>query len=186
VSAVGSSVSGASSTSVGSPSVKTVTVSPAAHSTAVVRAPRPVRTQPFSGRTSLLRTLQAATPVDPDPYMGAHPNVYFQTPTANIGCYIFIEDGNRVWCQIANYDFDQPGPDCPLGAILQIDENGSPSYGGCATEQLYPDPTNTLPYGSSLRNGELECSSASAGVTCADADSGSGFFLSRQRFTPVQ
>jgi hypothetical protein len=130
--------------------------------------------------------LQAATPVDPTPYMGAHPNVYFQTPTGNVGCYIFIEDGNEVRCQIAQYDFDQPGPDCPLGAVVQIDQYSSPSYVGCATDRLFDDPQKTLRYGSSVRNGQLECASASIGVTCADAVSGAGFFLSRQKFTPVQ
>jgi hypothetical protein len=168
-----------------SPVVKTVTVAQAPRTTrAPVPAPRP--TLPFSGRESLLRQLQAATPVDPTPYLGAHPNLYFQTPTGNIGCYILDEDGNKVVCQIAQYDFDQPGPDCPLGAIVQIDEYSSPSYVGCASDELFADPTNKLPYGGSVRNGELECASASSGVTCADAVTGAGFFLSREQFTPVQ
>ena len=180
---VSEAVSPTSSKPLGAPAatpMKTVTVA------ATTGAPAPRPTVPFSGRALLLRALQAATPVDPSPYMGAHPNVYFQTPSGNVGCYIFIENGNRVLCQIAHYDFDQPGPDCPLGAVVQIDQNSSPSYAGCATEQLYADPTDNLPYGSSIRNGGLECASASSGVTCADASSGSGFFLSRQRFTPVQ
>ena len=150
------------------------------------RASRTVAPREPVGRGALQDALDLATPVDPTPYMGAHPNVYFQTPSGNIGCYIFVDYGNRVECTIASYTWSQPGPDCPQGAVVKVDQFGAPSYAGCTTVPLFADPTRVLEYGTSVSNGNLECASRSTGVTCGDPSAGTGFFLSRDSFTPVR
>jgi hypothetical protein len=44
----------------------------------------------------------------------------------------------------------------------------------------YPDPLETLNYGSSIRVGRIVCMSRLEGLTCTNPE-GHGFFLSRQR-----
>ena len=47
--------------------------------------------------------MNSAIPVNPERYMGAHPNVYFMSPSSNIGCYIFDEYENYAECTIGSY-----------------------------------------------------------------------------------
>jgi hypothetical protein len=149
-------------------------------STATIAVP-----QGSTGPSDLRAAFYAAVPVNPNPYMGAHPNVYFVSPSQNIGCYIFDEFGNNVECTIASYNFSQPGPDCPGGATVSIYDGGSPSIPTCATTSLYPDSTSVLYYGQSVTNGNLGCVSASTGVSCLDLTTGAGFALSRNLYLPV-
>ena len=143
-------------------------------------APAPA---PQAAPMSLRDVVDSTTPLDPAPYMGVHANVYFLAPSQNIGCYVFADGGDSVQCTIAHYDFDQPGPDCPNGAIVQIDSAGAPSFVSCAEAPLYPAGSTILPYGSSLTNGQFSCGSAEAGISCMNRNTGTGFTLSRQAFT---
>lgn len=127
----------------------------------------------------------AATPVDPVPYEGAHPNVYFLSPSQNIGCYIFIDGATRAECTIAQYNFPEPGRACPLGAIVSVEDGASLSKVTCATVPLQADPTNVLQYGESVTNGNLSCESSKAYVACVEVTTGVGFTLSRDQYLPV-
>lgn len=141
--------------------------------------------QPPSGPVTLREAFNSAVAVDPNPYMGAHPNVYFMSPSQNIGCYVFIDLGNSVECTIAMYNFSQPGADCPGGAVVSIQAGGTPSIPTCATTSLLRDSSKTLQYGQSVTNGNLACVSASVGVSCLDLTTGAGFTLSRDQYIPV-
>jgi len=122
------------------------------------------------------------TPVDPDPYMGAHPNVYFLSPSQNIGCYIFIAGVNSAQCTIAHYNWDEPGPDCPNGAVVQVDSAGTPSFLNCAAYPPSPDSSRILSYQHSVTNGQFTCTSAETGISCTNQNTGTGFTLSREAF----
>jgi hypothetical protein len=146
--------------------------------------PQPVRPQVPTDAGALRRAFNSAIPVDPNPYMGAHPNVYFTSPTHNIGCYIFIDFSNRVECTIAKYNFSQPGADCPGGAVVSIEAERTPSIPTCTTEPVFA--VKTLQYGQSVTNGQLACVSAPEGVSCLDLTTGAGFTLNRDQYIPIR
>ena len=149
-------------------------------------APGPVVSGPSSrsGFTGALATIiGSATPVDPTPYTGAHPNVLFASPSQNIQCYIINEDSNYASCVIARYDFPQPGPDCPDGATLEVSAAGRPHFAGCSHGQFIPTPQRVLTYGRSVNNGHFTCVSEPTGVTCADGNTDTGFTVSVAKFT---
>lgn len=126
--------------------------------------------------------VDAVTPVDPGPYMDSYPNAYFVSPSQNIGCYIFNDGTNSAQCTIARYYWDEPGPDCPNGAVVQVDGTGTPSFVSCAAYPPYPDNSRILPYRYSLTNGQFSCTSAEAGISCTNRGTGTGFTLSREAF----
>jgi hypothetical protein len=123
----------------------------------------------------------AAVPVDPTPYM-AGSDAYFDSPSQNIECAILNDGSYSATCVIARYYWDEPGPDCTNGAIVQVDSYGTPSFVGCANSPVYPNG-RVLAYGYSLTNGQFTCASADTGVSCTNSGTGSGFTLSREAFT---
>jgi len=126
--------------------------------------------------------VDAVTPVDPGPYMDSYPNSYLVSPSRNIGCYIFNDGANSVQCTIARYYWDEPGPDCPNGAVVQVDGAGTPSFVSCSAYPPYPDSSGILPYQYSLTNGQVSCTSAEPGISCTNRGTGTGFTLSREAF----
>jgi hypothetical protein len=152
-----------------------------------VRAKTPVHKTRVRTKT---KTVIAAPPpaapaapvsVDPMPYMDAS-NAYFDSPSQNIECAILNDGSNSAACVIARYYWDEPGPDCSSGAIVQVDTYGTSSFVGCASSPVYPNG-RVLPYGYSLTNGQFTCASAENGVSCTNRDTGTGFTLSRETFT---
>jgi hypothetical protein len=118
--------------------------------------------------------------VSPQPYLlGA--NAYFVTPSRNIDCAIYNDSSPSATCTIASYLWDEPGPDCNNGAVVQVTAYGSPQFLSCAASEFQPNSVE-LSYGYSLTNGQFTCTSASTGVTCTDNDTGDGFTLSRESF----
>lgn len=150
------------------------------HTKTVTRVAAPPAPQAVPA--SLREIVDTKTQLDPAPYMGGSANAYFLAPSQNIGCYMFADGGNSVQCTISHYEFDQPGPDCPNGAVVQIDEAGTPSFVSCAEAPLSSAGSLILPYGNSLTNGQFSCASAQTGVSCMDRYTGSGFTLTRQAF----
>jgi hypothetical protein len=143
-------------------------------------------THSAASRDDLQTIYRKAVPVNPVPYEGAHPNVYFESPTGNIACYIYDENSeNRIECTIAHYDFPQPGADCPKGAVVTIDADGEPSQPSCSQLGVLSDPSDALPYGHSIENGSLGCASGKDALVCIDFSGGAGFRLSRQAYERV-
>jgi hypothetical protein len=120
-------------------------------------------------------------PADPMPYT-AGSNAYFDSPSQNIECAMVDDGTDSATCVIVRYYWDEPGPDCNNGAIVQIDSYGTSSFVGCAASPVYPND-RVLPYGYTLTNGRFTCTSADTGVSCTDRDTGTGFTLSREAFT---
>lgn len=127
----------------------------------------------------------AATPVAPEPFEGAHPNVYFMTPSHNIGCYIFIDGTPGADCTIADYNFPEPGHNCPQGAEVVMQDGGDAPSIDCASQPPLPDASKILQYGQSVQNGNMACTVGEDSLSCADVTSGIGFTLSRQQYLPA-
>jgi hypothetical protein len=120
-------------------------------------------------------------PADPMPYT-AGSNTYFDSPSQNIECAILNDGSDSATCVIVRYYWDEPGPDCNNGAIVQVDSYGTSSFVGCAESPVYPND-RVLPYGYTLTNGRFTCTSAETGVSCTNRDTGTGFTLSREAFS---
>jgi hypothetical protein len=105
----------------------------------------------------------------------------FTSPTGNVGC---IMDETHVRCDIAARDWapPPPPPDCPLDYGQGISLNGgAPATWVCAGDTaLGGGPP--LAYGQSVGIGPYRCESARSGMTCRNATTDRGFFISRQGF----
>lgn len=73
------------------------------------------------------------------------------------------------------YDI-RPGTDVASGGAW-----AGPGIG--ATDTLGETPVAVLPYGSTIRLGNMSCASDSAGVDCTDLTTGHGFQLAREAYT---
>lgn len=107
----------------------------------------------------------------------------FQSPSGNVGCYI---GSHGVRCDIAERDWAQPPRpvDCPAflssGQGLQIQDGVSSVV--CAGDTALFDGADTLPYGTAIRFGTVQCDSNELAMTCRDTVTGHGFSLSRQSY----
>ncbi len=105
----------------------------------------------------------------------------FVTPSKNIGCFMSADSAR---CDIAKKSWKAPPQpaDCDLdwGNGLSVDADGRAAF-VCAGDTVMGG-SQTLPYGESVRVGDLVCSSAETGVRCTDEPSGHGFRLSRQSY----
>jgi hypothetical protein len=108
---------------------------------------------------------------------------YFETPSHNIGCYL---DSKSVRCDIRERDWTPPpkpeycikaGVDWGQGVAVAAHRASVV----CAGDTTLGGP-GLLGYGHSARRGPIYCISARAGITCRNADTGHGFFLSRARY----
>jgi uncharacterized protein DUF6636 len=125
-------------------------------------------------------TMQRAAPI-PSGSQGPH---YFETPSHNIGCYL---DSKSVRCDIRERDWTPPpkpqycikaGVDWGQGVAVASHRASVV----CAGDTTLGGP-GLLGYGHSARRGPIYCTSGTAGITCRNADTGHGFFLSRARYT---
>lgn len=105
--------------------------------------------------------------------------VYFDSPSHNIGCRL-VSGGYQAQCTIKDYEFDEPGYDCPHGAGVLMDSGDSPVI-DCIQSGAYGGES-TLDYGEHVTFGAFTCSSRSSGITCQDGY-GTGFTLSRESYT---
>lgn len=104
----------------------------------------------------------------------------FSTPSGNIGCAM---DVGYVRCDIRERSWEPPPEpaDCELdyGQGIELGEDGKASF-ICAGDTTL-GAEEVLDYGETSRVGAFRCVSAAAGITC-QADSGHGFFLSKQAY----
>ncbi len=109
----------------------------------------------------------------------------FRSPTGNIGCA--LSDGSAR-CDINTRDWSPPGrpADCPsdvdFGQGLIVSGSG-PAQFVCAGDTALDPSGPALDYGQEAQVGSFSCTSRSDGMTCRNLDTGSGFFISRQRYS---
>jgi hypothetical protein len=132
-----------------------------------------------SGGSAAEPTASAAAAVP----AGNHGPHYFETPSHNIGCYL---DSQSVRCDIRERDWTPPAK--PKYCIKAgVDWGQGVAVGDhrasivCAGDTTLGGP-GLLGYGHSARRGPIYCISRSAGISCRNADTGHGFFLSRARY----
>jgi hypothetical protein len=123
-------------------------------------------------------TVEATTPAAPSHFE------FFQSPSKNIGCAAVNEDVANVRCDIRNHDWKSPPKpaDCDVdyGGGLVIQAGGNAAF-VCAGDTTLNNGS-ILEYGATNKIGSITCKSTQAGMTCIDAETGRGFFLSRQRY----
>ncbi len=108
---------------------------------------------------------------------------YFETPSHNIGCYL---DSRSVRCDIRQRDWSPP-PKPRYCIKAGVDWGQGVAVGAhrasivCAGDTTLGG-TGLLAYGHSARRGPIYCLSRTAGITCRNADTRHGFFLSRARY----
>jgi hypothetical protein len=114
---------------------------------------------------------------------GNHGPHYFETPSHNIGCYL---DSRSVRCDIRERDWSPP-PKPQYCIKAGVDWGQGVAVGAhrasivCAGDTTLGGP-GLLGYGQSARRGPIYCVSRAAGITCRNADTAHGFFLSRARY----
>ena len=124
-------------------------------------------------------TVQRSAPI-PAGNQGPH---YFETPSHNIGCYL---DSKSVRCDIRQHTWTNP-PEPQYCIKAGVDWGGGVSVAShrasivCAGDTTLGGP-GLLGYGHSARRGPIYCVSRMAGITCRNADTKHGFFLSRASY----
>jgi hypothetical protein len=107
---------------------------------------------------------------------------HFRSPSANVGCVI---KPGYARCDIDERDWSPPPrpADCEWdygqGIAIATDE---PAQFVCAGDTTQAPDADPLPYGESITAGQMSCESAETGITCRDAQSGSGFTISREAY----
>jgi hypothetical protein len=114
---------------------------------------------------------------------GNHGPHYFETPTHNIGCFISAHDAR---CDIRQRDWSPP-PEPKSCIKIGLDYGQGLVVGPHRAEFVCAGDTalggsGLLGYGHSARRGSIFCVSRIAGITCRNAATGHGFFLSRARY----
>jgi hypothetical protein len=108
---------------------------------------------------------------------------YFETPSHNIGCYM---DRKSVRCDIREHDWSPP-PEPHYCIKAGVDWGGGVAVASnrasivCAGDTTLGGP-GLLGYGHAARRGPIYCLSRTVGITCRNADTGHGFFLSRASY----
>ena len=113
--------------------------------------------------------------------------IKFRTPSDNIHC-MFVMDENKtepngIACDIRNRSNERPilpkPKDCEFDWGQRFELGNSSDAGlECVSDSVRGDDSRVLQYGSSMRLGNIVCSSLQSGLECRN-DKGRGFFLSR-------
>ncbi len=109
----------------------------------------------------------------------------FQLPSHNIGCYMSTQFRGNVRCDIRDHTWSPPPKpaDCDLDWGGGVGLHGSGKAGiVCAGDTVLDKTSPVLGYGGTSKAGPVQCHSSQAGVTCANASDGHGFFLSRETY----
>jgi hypothetical protein len=116
----------------------------------------------------------------------AQQTVMFRTPSNNIHCAAFIDDGKNqpsdIMCditEIASRPLRPKPADCEhdWGQRFILTARGGADM-GCYSDWAGSDWSPILTYGSSLQIGTILCTSSQQGLECRNS-TGRGFFLSR-------
>ena len=109
-------------------------------------------------------------------------NVFFLSPSQNIGCAL---SETAVRCDIKDRTW-APGPkpaSCDLDFGQGVTVVGtSPASLTCAGDTVLVGD-EVLKYGSVVTRGDFECRSEQAAMRCRNVKSGHGFSLAREKFT---
>ena len=108
---------------------------------------------------------------------------YFKTPSGNIHCGYFDNDGNAiVRCDIKSYTptTRKRPADCDLdwGFAFEIGARAKRGIILCAGDTVISPQAGTLSYGTSWKRKGITCGIEETGVTCTNRK-GRGFFISR-------
>ena len=115
----------------------------------------------------------------------------FQSPSGNIGCEMWEEDGKfSAVCQLHDHTWAAPAAsgDCQSGGYdLKLLRDGMPCAGVWPGGQIWlQQQSNALPtlaYGQTHTVGTITCASGPSGVTCTDSSTGHFFQVSREAYT---
>lgn len=121
-----------------------------------------------------------------DEPMGLDDHISFMTPSGHIIC-----TGGSNWIICYAQSATLPAPPRPVQSPSgnwepYIEFGDEITYGVAAGNPMLPQKANVLPYGSTLRFGDIECLSARDGITCVNFASSTGFHLSRDDLTPMR
>jgi hypothetical protein len=150
--------------------------------TVTVTTPASLLTQSTSAATtavSTTSTAQSTTTTAPPPTPTVH-LATFESPTRNIGCDIIA---GTARCDIKQRSWSPPPTPatCPpvvnYGQGLVVAGSG-PGQLVCAGDTTLDPTAQTLPYGTDTVVGSYQCASRSTGMTCTNAGTGHGFFIS--------
>lgn len=110
----------------------------------------------------------------------------FKTPTENIGCDITDEN---LTCGVPNWaEKGEQDPNSVLPANWILDKIGASdtpeltSRGDAMVWGMSPDAAEVLDYGKTVYHGDFVCSSAEAGLTCWNAKTGHGAFITKDEY----
>jgi hypothetical protein len=103
----------------------------------------------------------------------------FQSPSGNIGCYIYKKG---VRCDIREHTWPTPPKpancDVDYGQGVGLGEHGRADY-VCAGDTALDPSSPVLGYGDRISKGNIRCASKTKGMRCVNLDTDNGFFLSR-------
>jgi hypothetical protein len=115
------------------------------------------------------------------PTAGAQTFSGFQTPTGNIQCSYYSDDGGALRCAVLEYE----GPVPPVPNDCDLDWQPGAAMSDRSRAQIFVCAGDTIVdnypivgYGSTWKKGGVTCSIAKTGVTCRNRTK-KGFFLSR-------
>jgi hypothetical protein len=108
----------------------------------------------------------------------------FKSPTGNIGCVIIA---GTARCDIRSRAWSPPPRPHSCPQIVDFGQgtivvDGRPARLVCAGDTAYDPSARVLPYGTNSTIGAFTCESRAAGMTCTNANSGHGFFISFQSY----
>ncbi|MFI6072905.1 DUF6636 domain-containing protein [Actinoplanes sp. NPDC051343] len=112
----------------------------------------------------------------PSPVVSVVASANFQSPSKNITCDLTT---GAVRCEIIKRDWEPPPKpaSCELGWGHGMSiENGRADF-VCAGDTVIGTASEVLPYGSSLRAGNVQCDSGNVSLRCVDEKSQHGFTL---------
>jgi hypothetical protein len=72
--------------------------------------------------------------------------------------------------------------DCAFDFGTGVAFQGSGSALTCRSDTFYDPAATVVPYGTTVRSGELSCTVARTGVTCADVATGERFTVSKAAY----
>ena len=123
------------------------------------------------------------------PVAGAVEQIYFTSPTGNIGCFMDpwtarCDIRDRAWSpppRPANCpEFGVYGHDFGRGIVLTADSDSGPMF-TCASDSLL-NSGPAVAYGQDVQLDSIRCQIWPSGVTCNDFMTGKGFGLSREGY----
>lgn len=140
-------------------------------------------------KSLLVATAAAVCAFAGAPTASAVEQVYFTSPTGNIGCFM---DPWHVRCDIRDRGWSPPPrpANCPdsgvyaqdygMGIVLNADDDAGAQF-ACANDSVF-GAGSVLPYGQETQVDSIRCQISPSGVACQDFMNGKGFSMSREGY----